>query len=125
MIVASSQQAALLFLFVAAPILVGLVVAALVSWRSPTVPAGHRTSELLANGDPAVGEILAMRRFGGFLDVKPMVGVRLRITSDGDDTFEVGITQAIPRRLLQDLRPGVVVDVRVAADRSTAALVLA
>jgi hypothetical protein len=123
-ILATSQQGALLLLFVVAPLVVGVVVALLVSWRSPTVPPGHRTSELLAHGEPALGEVVTLRKLGSVLDVVPMVGVRLRITSGTAGSFEVGLTQAIPRRVLRDLHPGAVVNVRLAADRSTAAIVL-
>lgn len=119
------QSTQLLLLFVVLPIVAGVVVMVLVAWRSPGVASGTRTSELLAHGQPGTAEILGVRRAGGVLDVRPMMFLRLSVRpADGGDAFDVDVVQALPRRLVSDLRPGVVVGVRVAPDHSAAAIVL-
>jgi hypothetical protein len=120
-----SRDVSLLLLFVALPVVVGIAVVVLVDRKGARPAPGMRTSELLAHGDAGRAEVLELRSLGTPLDVRPMVSFRLSVrTLENGDTFELTVVQAIPRRLIRDLGKGATVDVRVAADRSNAAIVL-
>jgi len=115
---------ALILLFVVLPFVVAALVIAFVSWRSSGGPAPVRTSDVLAHGDPAEADVLSVKALGGFLDVRPMVKMGLRIRVPDASPFELEVTQSIPRGMLSELREGTVVEVRVTPDRATAAVVL-
>ncbi len=119
-----SQSLALVALFVLLPIVVGGIVMALISWRAPRVPAGTRTSELLAHGEPGQAEVVAMRALGGFLDMRPMVRIQLHVHPERGEDFDLTVVQAVPRRQLDDVRPGADVVVRLTPDHSAGAVVL-
>ncbi len=123
-VIGMTQGAALLLLFVVLPFAVAGAVIAFVTWRSRGGPAPVRTSEILRSGDEGQAEVLSVKATGGFLDPRPMVRIRLRVTVPGEPGFELDATQSIPRALLRDLKPGDQVAVRVTSDRSHAAVVL-
>src|SRR5713101_4926676 len=97
---------------------------ALVSWRSSEPPAGTRTSELLATGEPASGEILDVRTTGGFLDARPMVQFLVRVRTAEAPELEIVVIQSVPRRMLAEMTPGTSVELRLSPDRAAAAIVL-
>ncbi len=124
-VLAITQALALVLLFVVLPFGVAAAVIAYVSWRSGRGPAPVRTSQILATGDPGHAEVLTIKSMGGFLDPRPMVRLGLRITDiRGEAPFDVEVTQSLPRASLRDLHAGDVVEVRVTADRTHAAVVL-
>lgn len=120
-----TQALELLVLFVLLPFVVAGGVIAFVSWRSQGGPAPVRISELLAGGEPAEGEVLAVSPLGSILDARPMLEVRLRVRTAGSSApFDLDVTQSVPRRVASRLRQGDVVELRVSADHSAGALVL-
>jgi hypothetical protein len=127
-LVALSQASGLLLLFVVLPFVVGGIVMGLVSWRSNSVAPAHRTSDLLEHGEPGRAEVLDLRTLGSFVDVRPMVAFRLSVrpglAGEETDTFELVVTQSIPRRLAAALQPGMVLEVRLSADHTAGAIVV-
>ena len=123
MVLAVSQGVALLFLFVALPLVLAAAIAWLVQSRSEPFPPELRTSSLLRDGQPAEGTLLDWRSPAqSFLDRHPMITFRVSIAADVP--FELDITQSIPRALLRSLEKGDMVDVRLSADRTVGAIVL-
>ena len=120
---ALTQSGALVVLFVFVPIVVGGAVMVFVA-RSGGPPPGTRTSEVLASGQPAQAEILAVRTLGTVLDLKPMMAMTVRVSPEAGEPFELKVVQSVPRRLVHDLRLGETVQVRYLVDRSAAAVVL-
>jgi hypothetical protein len=111
-------------LFVLLPIPVAAVVIAFVVWRSSGDPPPVRTSVILAEGEPAQAEVLAVRALGGPLDIRPMVRFSLRVSSGPDGPpFELEVVQSLPRGAIRQVHAGDVVEVRVTADRSAGAVV--
>jgi hypothetical protein len=121
---AASQSAALFFLFIVLPFFVGAAVLWFVSWRWRGATPPVRTSEVLATGDAADGEVLSVKPLGGFFDLRPMVRLGVRVTPPDGGSFDLEVTQSIPRVLLKGLRTGDRVEVRVTPDRTVAAVVL-
>jgi hypothetical protein len=114
----------LVLLFVVLPFLIAPLVIAFVAWRSSGQPKPIRTSVILAEGQPAEGEVLSIKPLGTIIDMRPMVRFSLRISAGRDEApFELEITQSFPRSLVREFRVGDVVDVRVTADRSAGAIV--
>jgi hypothetical protein len=111
-------------LFVGLPILVGLVVMSIVHWRSEPVAPGMRTSELLATGELATAEVLDVRTAGGFMDPRPMVGFKLLVTPSAGDPFQLVVVQPVQRDKIRRVGRGTLVDIRLSADRTAAAVVL-
>jgi hypothetical protein len=122
-VLALTQGLELLALFVVLPFVVAVGVIWFVSWRADGQTPPVRTSEVLATGDEASGEIVNIKTFGGFLDTRPMVRFALRVTADGEP-FDLDVTQSIPRSTLRDLSRGDVVKLRVTRDRRAGAIVL-
>jgi hypothetical protein len=122
-VVAITQVQALVVLFVLLPFVVAAGVIAFVSWRSSDGPPPVRTSDILATGERGDAEILAIRSFGGLLDTRPMVRLDLRVSTAGDDAFDLQVTQSLPRPYARRLRVGDRVEVRILADRSAGAVV--
>jgi len=119
-----SQSQALVVLFLLLPIALALVVILLVSWRTAGDPKPVLTSEILAHGLPAEGEIISVRALGGFLDLRPMVRFVLRVTAlPGEDAFELEVIQSLPRGVISEFRRGDVVEVRLTPDHSRGAVV--
>ncbi len=110
---------ALLLIFIVLPIVLVGPVIWYVSWRNRDDQPAMLTSEVLATGEPARAEIIAMKAYGGFLDARPMVRFSLRV--DGRD---VDTTQSVPRDILRTLAPGMQVDVRITTDRAHVAVVM-
>jgi hypothetical protein len=121
-VIAATQAAALLVLFVVLPFVVAGLVIAFISWRSSSDPPPVRTSDILATGEPAEAEILAVKPLGGFLDTRPMVRFDLRIDVQ-PSPVELQVTQSVPRALLRGIGVGDRVEVRVTPDRAAAAVV--
>ena len=123
-LVAITQAQGLVLLFVVLPFLVAGPVIAFVSWRWRGRPAPVRTSTILAEGDPAEAEVLAIKPMGGFLDTRPMIRFSLRIRPGaGEDPFDLLVTQSMPRAVAREIRVGETVDVRVTRDHANAAIV--
>jgi hypothetical protein len=119
-----TQGQALVLLFFVLPFLVAGVVIALVSWRSSGGPTPIRTSTILATGQPAEAEVLAVKAMGTIVDMRPMVRFSLRVkTGPDEEPFELQVVQSLPRAAIRDIRPGDVVEVRLTADRSAGAVV--
>jgi hypothetical protein len=123
-LVAATQAVELLLLFVVLPFIVAALVIAFVSWRSGDGIPPVRTSEILASGVPGEAEVICVKAMGGFLDVRPMVRIDLRVRADGGASFDLEVTQSIPRAVLRELSAGDVVEVRLTADHSAGAVVL-
>jgi hypothetical protein len=119
------QTVSLLVLFVAVPIVVGLVIMTVMTRRSPPPAPGTRTSELLATGEPADAEVLDVRALGSIFDVRPMVRLRLEVHPLTGAAFELTVVQSLPRRAVRTLTPGTQVKARLGPDRTTGAIVLA
>jgi hypothetical protein len=119
-----TQVQALVLLFVLLPLVVAAVVIAFVSWRWRGDPPPIRTSTILAEGYPAEAEVLAVKRLGGFLDMRPMVRFALRVNAGPSETpFELEVVQSLPADVAREIRPGDVLEVRLTADRSAGAVV--
>jgi len=127
-VLALSGGTSLLLLFLVLPVVVGGIVMTLISRSGPQVPPEHRTSALLALGELADGHVLDLRRLGSPLDMRPMVAFRLEVhpvaTSDPFPTFELIVTQAVPRRLVARLHPGLLLAVRLSQDHSAGAVIV-
>lgn len=117
-----SQTQALVILFVVVPVVAAAVIVPLMVWWMSKGPKPVLTSELLAHGVPAQGEILRVRSLGNVLDVRPMVRFTLRVTMDGGEPFEMEVVQALPRSMVGVFRPGDLVRLRLAPDRSAGAI---
>jgi len=122
-VVAMTQVQALVLLFVVLPFVVAGAVIAFINWRSSSAPAPVRTSTILATGDTAEGEVLAIKSFGGLLDTRPMVRLDLRVSTAGERAFDLQVTQSLPRPFARALRVGDRVEVRVLPDHTAAAVV--
>lgn len=121
MLLAVSRGAALFFLFVVAPVVLALVIAALVQWRSEPVPAGQRTSEVLRAGTPAPGRLIDWKAAGqSFLDRRPMVTFQVEVRDE--PPLMMDVTQSIPRAALRHLQRGMDVQVWLLADGSGGAI---
>jgi hypothetical protein len=119
-----TQGQALVLLFFVLPFLVAGVVIALVAWRSSGGPAPVRTSAILAGGQPAEAEVLALKPLGTILDMRPMVRFSLRVNpGPNEEPFELVVVQSLPRAAAREIRPGDVVEVRLTADHSAGAVV--
>jgi hypothetical protein len=106
------------------PFLVAGLVIAYVSWRSSHGPPPVRTSVILAEGQPAEGEVLAVRALGSFLEVRPMVRFSLRVRpGGGEEPFELEVVQSLPRGAVRDIHKGDVVEVRLTPDHTAGAIV--
>jgi hypothetical protein len=111
-------------LFVVLPFAVAAVVIPFVAWRHSSDPKPVLTSEILAHGIRAQGEILSVRQLGTILDLRPMIRFALRVTASGEDVpFELEVIQSLPRYAVRDFRPGDHVEVRLTADHSAGAVV--
>jgi hypothetical protein len=119
-VVALTQALELLALFVLLPFVVAAGVIWFISWRSRDQTPPVRTSDVLATGDAAQAEILAIKTFGGFLDARPMVRFTLRV--EGTDE-RLDVTQSVPRHRLRELSKGDLVDVRLTPDHQNGAIV--
>jgi hypothetical protein len=116
-----SGTAWLLLLFVVLPFVVAPFVVSYVAKRGPTLPAGHRTSELLESGEPAEAELIEWKNKGPFLfEGRPMIEFKITVRGEGDMT----IVQSVPKPILTRLRQGMTLDVRLSADRTAGAIVL-
>jgi hypothetical protein len=119
-----STNQALVVLFVLLPFAVAAIIIPLVAWRSRNWPKPMLTSEILATGERADGEIVSVRNLGTIVDLRPMVKVVLNVTTrDGAEPFELEVVQSFPRSVIYSLRPGERVDVRLSPDRSAGAVV--
>lgn len=118
-----TQIQALVVLFILLPIgLAGVLVPLLVRWMSKG-PKPILTSDLLAHGTLAEGEVLRVRNVGNLLDPRPMVRFKLRVTAAAaDEPFELEVVQSVPRSLVSSFRPGDLVRVRLSEDRSAGAI---
>ncbi len=105
------------------PFVVAGPVIAFVSWRSSGTPPPVRTSTILAEGDPAEGEVVSVKLLGTFLDMRPMVRFALRVHVGSDGPFDLEVVQSLPRAVARDFHPGDVVELRLTADRSAGAVV--
>ena len=119
-----TQSGALVVLFVFLPVVVGVVVMVLVGRHGPQPPAGTRTSEILAHGERAEGEVLAARQRGTPLFLRPMVEIRLEVSPAQGEAFELTVVQSMARADLHELTPGRKLEVRLGPDRTTGAVVL-
>ena len=123
-LVALTQSQALVLLFVVLPFVVAGPVILFVRWRWKGRPAPVRTSTILAYGDPARAEVLAIKPMGGFLDPRPMTRFSLRVTAGaGEAPFDLDVVQSMPRAVAREIRVGEVVEVRLTPDRSAGAIV--
>jgi hypothetical protein len=119
-----STNQALVVLFVLLPFALAAVIVPFVAWRSRDWPKPMLTSEILATGEPADGEITSVRNLGTIVDVRPMVRVVVNVSPrDGSPMFELEVVQAFPRSFVHVLRPGERFEVRLSPDRSAGALV--
>ncbi len=119
-----SQTAALLLLFIVLPLVVAPIVIAFVARRSPALPPGFRTSELLLDGEPAEAELLAWKNKGPFLfDSRPMVEFKLAVRTDAGERIDLVIVQSFPRAVLSQLAEGMTLDIRLSADHTAGAIV--
>ncbi|HEY3811520.1 MAG TPA: hypothetical protein VGL49_08800 [Acidimicrobiales bacterium] len=105
------------------PFVVAGPVIAFVSWRSSGTPPPVRTSTILAEGDPAEGEVLSVKLLGTFLDMRPMVRFSLRVHVDGESAFDLEVVQSLPRGVARDYHTGDLVELRLTHDRSAGAVV--
>jgi hypothetical protein len=122
--ISSNQEKELIFLFVVLPFLVAGLVIAFVSWRSSHGPPPVRTSVILAEGQPAEAEVLAVKPLGSFLEVRPMVRFSLRVRpGGGEESFELEVVQSLPRGAFREIHTGDVVEVRLTADHTAGAIV--
>ena len=114
-----------MLLFVVLPFVLAALIIPLVSWRSRNWPKPPLlTSEILATGERAEGEIVSVRNLGTIVDLRPMVKVVLNVvTRDGGDPFELEVVQSFPRSVVYGLRPGERVEVRLSPDRTAGAVV--
>ena len=123
-----SPTQALVLLFVVLPFVLAGLVVPFVAWRHRNDPKPVLTSEILATGVRARGEILAVRSLGNILDVKPMVRFLLRVVPDSpgstNESFDLEVVQSIPRSLVGVYQPGDTVEVRLTLDHSAGAVVL-
>ena len=120
----SNQTKELVFLFVVLPFLVAGLVIAFVSWRSSGGPPPVRTSTILSEGQPAEGEVLAVKPLGSFLEVRPMIRFSLRVRArDDEEPFELEVVQSLPRGAAREIHAGDVVEVRLTPDHSAGAIV--
>lgn len=115
---------ALVVLFVVLPFALAAVIVPVVGWWSSRGPKPVLTSEILASGLPARAEILSVRPMGGFLDMRPMVRFKLRVTAEpAEEPFDLEVVQSLPRDLVRDFRAGDSVQIRLTKDRSAGAVV--
>jgi hypothetical protein len=113
----------LVLIFVVLPIVAVGPVIAFVNWRWRAAPAPVRISTILAEGQPARGEVVAVRNLGNILDMKPMVRLELRATVGSEPPFELEVVQAFPRNAVGLLKPGIRLELRVMPDRTAGAVV--
>ena len=118
-----TQSGALIILFVFLPVVVGVVVMVLVGRHGPQPAPGTRTSEILAQGERADGEVLSARPRGTPLFLRPMVEVRVRVFPAAGDPFELTVVQSMARTDLRELNPGRRIEVRLGPGRTTGAVV--
>jgi hypothetical protein len=119
-----TQTQALVVLFVLLPFPVAFAVIAFVAWRSSGDTPPVRTSVILAEGYPAMAEVVSVKGLGELLDLRPMVRLSLRVNAGPDEApFDLDVVQSLPRGAVRQIRPGDVIEVRVTADRSAGAVV--
>ena len=118
-----SQTQGLVILFVVLPIVAAAILVPAMVWLFSRGPRPMLTSEILATGTPARGDILRIRTLGNVLDVRPMVEFTLRVSEvPGVDPFDLTVVQSIPRTMLGLFRNGDQVRVRLSPDRSAGAI---
>lgn len=103
------------------PFVLAAIVVPLAVWRSSKGPAPVRTSDILATGVPAEGELVSVRQLGGPIDVRPML--RFTINVQSDEPFELEVVQSFPRGTIRDFHAGDRIKLRLTADRSAGAVV--
>lgn len=109
--------------FVVAPIVAGVILVPLMVRLLSKGPRPMLTSELLAHGSRAEGQIVRVKSLGNILDVKPMVRFDLEVSgAAGEEPFALQVVQALPRSMVGVFRPGDIVRVRLSPDRSTGAI---
>ena len=119
-----STNQALVVLFVLLPFVVAAIIVPFVAWRSRNWPKPVLTSEILATGERATGEILAVKVLGTIVDLRPMVRINLNVSPFTDEPpFELEVVQSFPRSVVYGLRPGERVDVRLTPDHTAGAVV--
>ena len=122
MVVAVTQSAALVFLFVILPFVLAVVVAWFVERRSEPYPAERTTSVILREGTPAEATLADWRLPPqSFLDRHPMVTFDVEVHGDAPTAMQ--ITQSVRRAVLRSLEKGMTVDVRLSPDREAGAIV--
>jgi hypothetical protein len=106
------------------PFVLAGVIIPLVAWRSRNWPKPMLTSEILATGEPADGEIVSVKNLGTVVDLRPMVRVVLNVSPrDGGERFELEVVQSFPRFFVYSLKPGERIEVRLSPDRTSGAVV--
>jgi hypothetical protein len=106
------------------PFAVAAVIVPFVAWRSRNWPKPVLTSEILATGEWATGEILAVKVLGTIVDLRPMVRLNLNVSASGDAApFELEVVQSFPRSVIYGLRAGERVEMRLTPDHSAGAVV--
>jgi hypothetical protein len=111
-------------LFVLLPFVVAAIIVPFVAWRSRNWPKPVLTSEILATGERATGEILSVKVLGTIVDLRPMVRLNLNVSPFTDEEpFELEVVQSFPRSVVYGLRPGERVDMRLTPDHAAGAVV--
>ncbi len=119
-----SANQALVVLFVLLPFAVAAVIVPFVAWRSRNWPKPVLTSEILATGERATGEIQAVKVLGTIVDLRPMVRLNLNVSAyGGEEPFELEVVQSFPRSVIYGLRPGERVEMRLTPDHTAGAVV--
>lgn len=120
-----STNQALVVLFVLLPFALAAIVIPFVAWKTRKWPKPPMlTSEILATGERAEGEILSVKNLGTIVDLRPMVRMVLSVSAPGgENPFELEVVQSFPRSVVYMFRPGEKVEVRLSPDHSAGAVV--